>query len=190
MWGAASVLAAVLQTGCRSPLPAAGHMDMYRTALDRTAGAVAAAPAAGSPVEKKAIRRFNDFYRVYSTESIRAGVRDVYADDAYFGDPFKAVRGIDEIETYFLDMAEPVKSCTFDVTGVDRAGGEYYFRWTMDLVVKRAPHDPIRALGLSHVRFDPAGKVVFQQDYWDTSTLFERLPLVGGLTRWIKRRLD
>jgi hypothetical protein len=184
----AALLALSVSAGCRSTSSrASGHIDRYEAALERTAGTT---HALGSAVEPQAIRHFSDFYRVYSTESIRSGVRDLYADDAYFGDPFKSVEGIDAIEEYFLKMAEPVKSCTFDITGVDRAEGEYYFRWTMDLVVNRAPKDPIRALGMSHVRFSPEGKVVFQQDYWDSSKLFERLPLVGGLTRWIKKRLD
>ena len=98
--------------------------------------------------------------------------------------------GIDEIETYFLKMAEPVKSCTFTVDSSERAGNEFYFRWTMELVAKRAADRKITALGMSHVRFEPSGKVIFQQDYWDSSTLLDELPVVGWFTKMVKRRLE
>ncbi|MBN1673836.1 MAG: nuclear transport factor 2 family protein [Kiritimatiellae bacterium] len=176
--------------GCRSaPGPQSAAHALYHEALARTARPETDARL-DPEAERAAIERFNAFYRVYSVESIRAGVRDVYAQDAYFGDPFQGVSGIDAIESYFVNMAEPVETCTFDIEGVDRAGAEYYFRWTMNLEVKRARGDLIRAPGVSHVRFGPDGKVIFQQDYWDASVLFERLPLVGPLTRWVKRRLE
>ena len=137
------------------------------------------------------MHRFTEFYREYSVDTIRRGIREVYAHDAYFGDPFRSVRGIDAIESYFVKMAEPVEKCTFDITSSDRGkAGDYYFRWRMELRLKRSNASPIRALGISHVRFNEQGLVVFQQDYWDSSTLFDRLPVVGGMTRFVKGRLD
>lgn len=190
MFGLLFLAAAAATGGCRSTSEGT-RVDRaaYRTALAQTESATLALER-GSELEQAAIRQFVDFYRVYSEEVIKLGVRDLYAADAYFGDPFKSVSGVDAIETYFLRMAEPVESCTFDVSDLDVAGGEYYFRWTMHLVVERAPDKPLEALGLSHVRFNKAGKVVFQQDYWDTSVLLERLPVVGGMVRYVKSRLE
>jgi len=180
----------VFLAGCRAPHPdTEGFMRLYDEALAKSEAAGQTGLESGSEIEKQAIARFIDFYRVYSTESIRKGVHGVYAEQAFFGDPFKSVEGIDAIETYFLKMAEPVESCTFEVTATDRCGGEYYFRWIMNLKSKAARRE-IKALGVSHVRFDPEGKVIFQQDYWDSSTLFDNLPVVGRMTRWIKHRLE
>jgi ketosteroid isomerase-like protein len=180
-----------MSSGCRStPVEKTPLHDAYRAALERTGPETVPPPDPASAAEQDGIRRFIDFYAVYSTEQIRAGVREVYADDAFFGDPFHAVDGIDAIESYFLRMAEPVESCTFEVNGVTHNAGEYWFSWIMTLESKAVPGKPIVALGASHVRFNRDGRVVFQQDYWDTSTLFEKLPVVGGLVRHIKRRLD
>lgn len=187
-----ALVAALACAGCRSP--AVSSADLIRAhdeALARSAPAGAPPPQAGSEIEAAALARFIDFYREYSPASIRRGVRDVYAADAYFGDPFRSVTGIDAIEAYFLKMAEPVVSCTFRVTSVSRSpDGEYYIPWVMDLTVARARKSPVRALGISHVRFNAEGRVLFQQDYWDSSVLFERLPVVGGPTRFVKRRLE
>jgi hypothetical protein len=188
---AAGLLAAVLlAAGCRSPVFTGAKLAEENRRAAAVALTAANALAAGSSEEAAAVRRFSDFYADYSAAAIRAGVRKVYAPDAWFADPFHVVSGIDAIETYFLKMAEPVESCAFTIDGADRAGGDHYFRWTMRLVSKAAGRQPIVAIGVSHVRFNGAGLVVFQQDYWDTGLLFERLPVVGGLVRWIKVRLE
>lgn len=177
--------------GCAStPEPSTEALKAYREAVAVTAPGSIPLLLPGAVEEQAALKRFEDFYLTYSADSIRAGVRDLYAEDAYFGDPFKSVSGIDAIEAYFLKMAEPVESCTFSIDGVNGNGGEYFFWWTMDLVSKAAKNKPVTALGMSHVRFNPDGKVVFQQDYWDSSSLLDRLPVVGYFTRAVKRRLE
>ena len=144
----------------------------------------------GSAMEEKALQQFRDFYAEYSLDAIREGVRILYADDAWFGDPFHIVEGIDEIEHYFLVMAEPVESCTFTVDSIQRAGVDYFARWTMVLKSKGVKGDPIETIGISHVRFNAEGKVIFQQDYWDTSAMLDRLPVVGYWTRLVKGRIE
>ena len=184
-----TILGTMLTTGCRStPKRMAPDIGEHRDELKRAAAIDGMVP--GSAVEAEALKQFNAFYEVYSSEAIKAGVRKLYAEDAWFGDPFHSVRGIDAIEHYFLAMAEPVESCTFTVDGMQRSGDDYYARWTMTLVSKAARKKPIEAIGLSHVRFNSAGLIVFQQDYWDTSVMFDRLPVVGYWTRLVKRRLD
>jgi hypothetical protein len=39
--------------------------------------------------------------------------------------------------------------------------------------------------------FNQDGKVVIHRDYWDAAEeLYEKLPVVGGLMRWLKRRAN
>ena len=144
----------------------------------------------GSAAEAGALQRFSDFYADYSVEAIKKGVRGLYADNAWFGDPFHIVEGIDDIEHYFIVMAEPVESCTFTVDSMQRSGIDYYARWTMVLDSKAVKGEPIKTIGISHVRFNADGKIIFQQDYWDTSAMFDRLPVVGYWTRLVKSRIE
>jgi len=143
----------------------------------------------GSPVEKEALERFDRFYAEYSVDAIKDGVRGLYAENAWFGDPFHIVEGIDDIEHYFLVMAEPVENCTFTVDSMQRSGHDYFARWTMRLESSAAKGELIEAIGMSHVRFNKEGLIVFQQDYWDTSAMFDRLPVVGYWTRLVKTRI-
>ena len=182
----------VVPPGCRGQTDqvAAPRFHLYREALARTAPAAIQLLCPGADGEQAALARFREFYEVYSAERIRAGVRALYAPDAYFGDPFKSVQGLDAIERYFLKMAEPIQECTFAIDRCDGAGGEYYCTWEMHLLSRAAPRKPVRVLGISHVRFSTDGQVVFQQDYWDTGAVLDVLPVVGRLTRHVKRRLQ
>lgn len=144
----------------------------------------------GSETEQEALRQFDEFYADYSVEAIRAGVRDIYADDAWFGDPFHIVEGIDAIEHYFVVMAEPVEQCSFTVNSMQRSGSDYFARWTMRLESSAAKGEIIETIGISHVRYNAEGKIIFQQDYWDTSAMLDRLPVVGFWTRLVKGKID
>ena len=139
--------------------------------------------------EKAALERFEAFYSNYSADVIQEGVRGLYADDAWFGDPFHIVEGIDEIEHYFLVMAEPVVACAFTVDSIDQSGIDYFARWTMTLESKAAKGEIIKTIGISHIRFNEEGQVLFQQDYWDSSAMLDRLPIVGYWTRLVKDRI-
>ena len=69
--------------------------------------------------------------------------------------------------------------------------GNYYFRWQMTIRFKRlARGEEQRSIGMTHVRFDPEGKVVLHQDFWDSAAgLFEHVPVLGWMLRRVKQRL-
>jgi hypothetical protein len=146
-------------------------------------------PPPQSETEQAAITRFISFYADYTADTIQSEVEELYETDAFFADPYHLVEGIDQIKTYFIAMAEPALSCHFEVGDVQRAGDDYYCRWTMHLISRAAPNETIRAQGLTHMRINETGKIIFHQDYWDTSALLDRLPVVGFWTRLVKQRI-
>jgi limonene-1,2-epoxide hydrolase len=143
----------------------------------------------GSASEHETIRNFINFYSIFSEERIKSSVQDLYADDAYFRDGFREVRGVENIEAYFLSTTEAFHECIFDIQDVANSNGNYYFRWIMKLTLKRDKDNPLEATGMSHIRFNAKGKVVFHQDYWETSLLYERLPVIGWMIRWVKKQI-
>jgi hypothetical protein len=164
------------------------EMNTYFKVLDETDPTKVGNLEPGSDEEKEAIARFTTFYAVFSADVIKKGVKNLYAEDAYFRDVYKTVRGRDSIEAYFLKSAETVHECTFDIQDIAVHEGNYYFRWIMHLTTKRWKDEPIKAVGMSHVRFDKEGMVIFHQDYWDSSIIYEKVPIMGSVIRWIKRQ--
>jgi hypothetical protein len=52
-----------------------------------------------------------------------------------------------------------------------------------------------RIRGGSHLQFvaddDGAWRITLHRDYWDAAEeLYEKLPLVGGVMRWLKKRVN
>ena len=143
----------------------------------------------GTPLEQVAIERFKEFYKIFSADRINASVAEVYAEDAYFEDGIRQVKGRKNIKEYFLSTTGAFDECTFDIKDVAYSPGNYYFRWIMHLRLKRDPDNPMEQPGISHVRFNEQGQVIFHHDYWETLALFERFPVIGSVIRWIKGRI-
>ena len=172
--------------GCAGGKPMT--LENYYRELAATDPAKAALVKPGSAEEKAGIEAFKEYYKVFAEDVIRRDTKKVYARDAFFKDGYKEVKGVDAIESYFVATTKAVHECTFDITDVSVHEGNYYFRWFMKLTLKRDKNNPIEQIGMSHVRFAPDGKVVFHTDYWDTSVVFERVPVMGTIIRWVKER--
>jgi steroid delta-isomerase len=118
-----------------------------------------------------------------------AALREAYSDDAYFRDPFNEVRGPAAIERIFTHMFEQLHAPRFVI--LDRAvdGDTAWLTWDLEYRLKEA--QPIRRIhGASQLRFDAHGRVCHHRDYWDAAgELYESLPLLGSVLRFIRRRL-
>jgi limonene-1,2-epoxide hydrolase len=114
----------------------------------------------------------------------------IYAPDAWFKDPFNEVRGVRDISRIFAHMFEQVDAPRFVVTEALVQGSSVMLTWDFNFSFK----PPLRAglqciRGCSHLRLDADGRVVFHRDYWDTAEeLYEKMPVLGGLMRWLRRR--
>ena len=113
---------------------------------------------------------------------------EFYSADAYFKDPFNEVRGVDAISRIFEHMFRQVSEPRFVVSErvVDSGGAmliwEFHFR-----IRVLGKHRAQSMRGVSHLRFDAAGKVCYHRDYWDTAEeLYMKLPGLGTLMRGLR----
>ena len=173
-------------SGCTGGKPMT--LENYYRELAATDPAKTALVKPGSSEEKAGIAAFRDYYKVFAEDVIRRDTKNLYAKDAFFKDGYKEVKGVEAIETYFIATTKAIVSCTFDIADVSVHEGNYYFRWVMKLTIQRDRDNPMEQVGMSHVRFGPDGKVVFHTDYWDTSIVFERAPVIGSIIRWAKEQ--
>jgi steroid delta-isomerase len=141
------------------------------------------------PAAEAALRLVAFYENLAAADVARLG--EIYAPDAYFRDPFNEVRGVAAIQKIFGDMFEHLAECRFRIldTVVDERGG--LLIWDFTFRIRRfRPQVEQRIHGASHVRFDAAGLVVHHRDYWDAADeLYAKLPLIGPVIRWLKRRL-
>ena len=116
-------------------------------------------------------------------------LRGVYAPDARFKDPFNAVQGVPAIARIFGHMFKALDGPSFSVASIVAAGDDVFLTWDFDFRTRGRNAQAMRIHGASHLRFNAAGQVDMHRDYWDAAEeLYEKLPLVGSLMRWLKAR--
>lgn len=116
----------------------------------------------------------------------------LYAPNARFKDPFNDVCGTAAITTIFEHMFASLEQPRFVVTQRVLQGAQCFLVWEFHFGFKRfKPGQAQCILGSSHLVLDEAGCITLHRDYWDAAEeLYEKLPLVGGLMRWLKRRAN
>jgi hypothetical protein len=112
-----------------------------------------------------------------------------YATKARFKDPFNDVVGVAEIERVFAHMYVALDDPRFIIRDVVVDGDQCFLTWDFLFRFKRFTSLPQTVRGSSHLKFDASGLVCLHRDYWDAAEeLYEKLPWIGALMRWLKRR--
>ena len=132
------------------------------------------------------LTRIVEYFESLTPESV-ARLGELYAENAYFKDAFNELDGLDGIRRVFTHMFRQVEAPRFRVTDrvADAAGAMLAWEFTFR---SRGRETLVR--GATHLRFDARGKIVYHRDYWDAAEeLYAKLPLLGALMRWLRRRL-
>ena len=117
---------------------------------------------------------------------------DLYTADARFKDPFNAVQGVAPIAQIFHHMYASLDSPHFIVTGQVTEGNQCFLTWQFKFGFKNYHKGIEQSIsGASHLVLAPDGRIQAHRDYWDAAEeLYEKLPVVGGLMRWLKKRAN
>ena len=132
-----------------------------------------------------------DFFETLTPQSLDR-FPEFYAADAWFKDPFNEVRGVETIQRIFSHMFGQVDEPRFVVSERVADANGAVLVWTLHYRSRGASNVEERVIrGVSHLKFDADGKVVFHRDYWDTvEELYMKIPLLGALMRFLRRRLS
>ncbi len=131
------------------------------------------------------------FFETITPQSI-ARVAVLYAPDATFKDPFNDVRGLPDIERIYSHMFEALNAPRFIVTSQLVDGPGCFLIWEFKFYFKnfdKTTEQTVR--GGTHLLLDAQGKITAHRDYWDPAEeVYEKLPVVGGVMRWLKKRAN
>jgi steroid Delta-isomerase len=135
------------------------------------------------------VRGAVDFFESISPADV-ASIPALYAEDAWFKDPFNEVRGGAAIAAVFAHMFEQVEGPRFVVREALVDGAAAMLVWEFEFAFRRPLPPGTRSIrGVSHLRFDADGRIAFHRDYWDAAEeLYEKIPLLGALMRLLRRR--
>ena len=141
------------------------------------------------PPLREAAARVVDFFETLSPASL-AQLGALYTPHAYFKDPFNEVSTLADIRQIFSHMYATLEQPHFLVTGCIVEGAQCFLTWEFKFRFKsydRRTDQTVR--GGSHLKFNAQGLVEVHRAYGDAAEeLYEKLPVVGGLMRWLKQR--
>jgi hypothetical protein len=131
------------------------------------------------------------YIRYYETLSVATlkNLDSVVTADVRFRDPFNEVRGVEAYRRLLAKMFEAVPDVRFTVSHQAVDGETCFLRWRCQGTLKALGGKSWLVEGMSELRFGPDGRVREHIDHWDAAAQFyERLPIIGGLLRLIRRR--
>ncbi len=139
----------------------------------------------------QAVERVVQFFETLQPSTL-AQIPSIYSEDAYFKDPFNEVRGLPAVQQIFAHMYVALAQPRFVVTERVVQGNQCFLVWDFKFRFKRFDTTTEQTVrGTSHLRFAPDGRVRYHRDYWDAAEeLYEKLPVLGRIMRWLKRRAN
>jgi steroid delta-isomerase len=124
------------------------------------------------------------------TPASLADLATIYAADARFKDPFNEVQGTAAIRRVFEHMYVALREPRFVVRERFGAGEDAFLAWEFLFRFRRGDDTVQCVRGATHLKLGPDGRIVLHRDYWDAAEeLYEKLPAIGALMRWLKRRV-
>jgi hypothetical protein len=138
-------------------------------------------PATNLPLP---LKKWMDYFSDFKMRPISL-LRDVYAPDVDFRDPAHHYHGVDTLISYFEKLNSRVRKGRFVFSHIVISGNYASVHWTL-LVRGRFPGPLIKVRGVSLLGFGE--KIWYHEDVFDLGgAVYENLPLIGWLFRWIKK---
>ena len=120
-----------------------------------------------------------------------ARLGELYAADARFKDPFNEVQGVPAIQRVFEHMFVALDGPRFVIREAVCEGDQCFLTWDFLFRMRSLRRDEQTVRGSTHLRFAADGRIALHRDYWDVAEeLYEKLPGLGALMRWLKRRAN
>ena len=118
-------------------------------------------------------------------------IRQIYAQNIYFNDTLKVINNVDDLIPYMVGTADLTRSTKVEVLDVAFSGTDYYIRWVMKMDFEAKGKDIYsESIGMTQLRFNEKGKIIFHQDFWDsTEGFYQHLPYIGYIIRKVRSNI-
>ncbi|MBC3875466.1 nuclear transport factor 2 family protein [Undibacterium flavidum] len=131
------------------------------------------------------VQHIMDWYATLNPVSLN-NIAHFYADEARFKDPFNDVKGVAAIRTIFEHMFATTQEPRFIFDEVIEQDQKAFLTWEFHFGLRSKNYI---VKGGSMLTFNDRGLITDHRDYWDAAEeLWEKLPVIGGLVAWLRRR--
>jgi len=178
-----SLITALLTLGACAQQPPA-YADRYAAALERYPGVTQS--------DGRSIDAFVRFFSGNSATDDAVSARDLYAPTLYFSDTLLTSEDHEAIVAHLERMHANTGGVDVTVLDTQVDGPDVYLVWRMQARFRPVGREVLSdTVGVTHLRFGDDGRIVLQQDFWDSTEGFYRhLPVVGSLVDTIAARFS
>lgn len=150
-------------------------------------------PPTHTDTPEGALQRVVQFFEHLQPADV-ARMAELYTIDAQFKDPFHEVHGLAAIEGIFAHMFKTLHTPRFVIIAQVQQGTQCFVTWDFVFALHGAAASRRYTIhGASHLvlrQDNGTWRVAVHRDYWDAAEeLYEKLPILGSLMRWLKRRM-
>ena len=149
------------------------------------------APSAQIAHAHAVVQKFKSLYLAMNVDTIsEASLRDVYAEDIRFMDPFHSISGLPDLTEYFRGLYENVGYVHFDFTEQLVLPEKAMLTWQMTYNHPKLNRGKaIRVEGCTHLGM--ATRIYHHRDYFDAGQmLYEQIPLLRSAVGHLKKRMS
>lgn len=115
-------------------------------------------------------------------------ISDIYAADAVFIDPFNALSGLAAVRAVYQHMFDTLESPRFVVTTVVAQAEHCFMTWEFLFTLRGRE---MKISGCTQFELNGQGRILVHRDYWDPAQqLYEKIPVLGGILRALRRKLS
>lgn len=133
---------------------------------------------------------YANFFETINKDTKLDSYKNYFHEKSRFKDPFNDVVGVDNIYNIFVSMYKQVDNPSFKILENISSNEISYIKWEFTFNFKNSTKKEM-FIGVSRVEFDENNKVLFHEDFWDTSeNLYEKIPILSSIMKFIKKRLQ
>lgn len=133
--------------------------------------------------------RFSDFYQELNLQSVGM-LENIYDENVVFEDPVGKHAGLTTVKKYFTELLNNTSKCEFDIKHIEKGSSDIFVQWEMFYQHPKVGNKKTIAVpGMSHLKTN-GERITFQKDYYDMgSMIYEHLPLIGRIIKFIKNKM-
>ena len=134
------------------------------------------------------LTEFKQFYESFDQQSLQ-GLNSLYAEDIVFVDPLHVIKGRKHLVAYFKSLCGNLTQCQFKFLEETVTDKRACYKWVMQYRhPKIKKNTPLQLTGITIIEY--SDKIDRHQDFYDMGAmLYEQIPILGNVTRWLRLRL-
>lgn len=135
------------------------------------------------------LEKFRHFYSGFDAANLDT-LGEFYTPDVVFKDPVHKLVGLVSMRDYMANLCRELQHCHFRFHRCIEQGDLAFLTWTMSFAhPKVAGGQPLELDGSTEIHFQ-GERICYHCDYYDMGAmLYEHLPLIGPMVRWLRKRL-